>query len=426
MVKILTYFILGTAIIAGGPARTDTLTLQYCYEAAKSLSPLKQQEIYNKNIHELSLKNHASNYLPQLFLNGKATYQSEVFTIPGIGMVSDIPEIPKDQYQASVNLTQNIYDAGLTRYSRQVEDSKLEVSGKELETELYDIQSTINQLFFSSLQLQESLHILQTTLENLTNQKKIVSASVEHGVVKRSSLYSIDKQILTLQQEKITLESEKEALLQMLSEWTGEPIDKTTFLKIPDLKPAPATELNIERPEISLFNARKQLLESQASMTNVRRLPRLQAFGQAGIGRPNPFNFFEIEASTFYIVGLQLNWQIYDWGNARRKKQLIGFQQNIISTREDNFKRNISIALTRQYADIEKLEAILEKDEEIIALQDRIVKTAFSELNNGVITSTDYITELNALTRARIKQALHRLELSKTYVTIYTTTGNDF
>jgi outer membrane protein TolC len=406
-------------------SQPDTLYLRECYAHAKELSPLKRQELLNKNIFELNLRNHQSNYLPSFSMSGKASYQSEVITIPGTAMIQDYPKIPKEQFQVSLDINQQIYDGGLTNKLKNMEESQYAVNEAELETQLYAIHQTINELFFSILNLQEQKKILNLTLKNIKNQKKIVEASVDNGIMLASNLFQIEKQILILEQDILSVDSDKHAFLEMLSEWTGLPVTSRTVLTAPGFLSI-TDALNIHRPENELFQAQRSLLESQRMMTNVERTPRVSAFIQGGIGQPNPMNFFEVDPSLYYILGIRLNWSIYDWGNASRKKQVFQLQQDRITIHESDFNRKINIGLARSYADINKLEEIIEKDRAIISLQKEIVQTAFSELQQGVITTTEYLTELNALTEAEIKKVLHETQLSSAYTNIYITTGNKF
>lgn len=426
MVKnIVLFIILTTFLMQKVPAQPDTLQLNDCYEKAKELSPLKQQELLYASIYELSDRNHQSNYLPSLSLNGKATYQSEVISIPGTAAIADYPEIPKEQFQVSIDLNQNIYDGGLTRNSKRLEESKWKLNESELETELYAIHSTINDLYFSILQLQENRNILNTTIENLRNQKDLIKNRVDEGVVLENNLYQIDKQILTLEQQIISVEADKKALERVLSEWIGQSIDMHTLFMIPEFSEI-QLPVTVARPENELFLAQKSVLESQMSLSHVERTPKFSAFAQGGLGQPNPMNFFEVDPSTYYILGLRLNWTIYDWGNVSRKNQITSLQQQVISTQEANFNRNIRMGLTRLYADLSKLEEVIKKDNEIIALQEKIVKTVFAEFRNGIITSTEYLSELNSLTEAEITRSLHKIQMANTYAKIYTTSGQEF
>jgi len=402
----------------------DTLDLQYCYSKARELSPLKKQELLNKSIHELNYKNSGSSYLPKLFINGKASYQSEVITIPGLSLVPEFPIIPKEQFNVSINLHQNIYDGGLSKHSRQIDESQLVIAEMDLETQLYRLNETINSIYFNILNLQEGLKILDKSLENLASQKKLIESRVKNGVILESNLFNLEKQILTIEQEIISLESDRNVMYTMLSEWIGQDVTTETILLIPD-SPELEQTLSINRPEMGLFESQRNLLDAQYGISNINRTPKIWAFAQGGIGQPNPMNFFEVDPETYYIFGIQLNWDIYDWGQTNRKKQVFKMQQAIVDTKQQDFERNLNISMIKQYRELEKLKEILHKDNQIIELQEMIVKSTFSELENGVITSTQYLTELNTLIQAQIKRAQHELSLSHTYVNIYTSTGNN-
>jgi|TARA_R100001463_G_scaffold6797_1_gene22047 hypothetical protein len=63
-------------------------------------------------------------------------------------------------------------------------------------------------------------------------------------------------------------------------------------------------------------------------------------------------------------------------------------------------------------SDINKYEAMLRKDSEIIELREKVLQATTSQLQNGAITSSEYITELNNLYEARIDQQLHEVQLA--------------
>lgn len=62
--------------------------------------------------------------------------------------------------------------------------------------------------------------------------------------------------------------------------------------------------------------------------------------------------------------------------------------------------------------DIDKYEEMLNKDTEIITLREKVLQATTSQLQNGVITSSEYITELNNLYEAKIDEQLHKIQLS--------------
>ena len=57
------------------------------------------------------------------------------------------------------------------------------------------------------------------------------------------------------------------------------------------------------------------------------------------------------------------------------------------------------------------MEALITYDEAIIPLREKMVKSAESQLKNGVITSSAFITEFTNLYEAKSNLALHETQL---------------
>ena len=54
---------------------------------------------------------------------------------------------------------------------------------------------------------------------------------------------------------------------------------------------------------------------------------------------------------------------------------------------------------------------MLQTDDEIVLLRNKIKETSLIQLENGVITSADFIREANAENQARQKKSLHEMQL---------------
>jgi hypothetical protein len=88
------------------------------------------------------------------------------------------------------------------------------------------------------------------------------------------------------------------------------------------------------------------------------------------------------------------------------------------------FEFNIKSALVAQEASINSLKQIIEKDKSIVEKRHHITETASSQLENGSITTTDYLTELNAEMQATLNQKIHEIKLMNAITTFNTTQGN--
>jgi hypothetical protein len=73
---------------------------------------------------------------------------------------------------------------------------------------------------------------------------------------------------------------------------------------------------------------------------------------------------------------------------------------------------------------MQKLDKLILSDREIIGLRERIVTVSKAQLDNNVITSHDYIREVNAADQSRQALILHELQLLQARINYQTTAGN--
>ena len=135
--------------------RAEKLILEEVQKKAVDSSPLKKQLLYYQTMSALEQSNLNSNYLPQLSLDGQATYQSDVFKLPftlpqGFPSIN-IPEVRKDQYKVSLGINQMIYDGGIVSGMKDSKSLEYETSARTVDINLFKINLIINQLFFSAL-----------------------------------------------------------------------------------------------------------------------------------------------------------------------------------------------------------------------------------------------------------------------------------
>jgi len=62
---------------------------------------------------------------------------------------------------------------------------------------------------------------------------------------------------------------------------------------------------------------------------------------------------------------------------------------------------------------MEQYESLIEKDKLIIDRHKQIVNTYSAQLDNGMLTVSDYVTAVNNLTQAEITTEIHKIKLIK-------------
>jgi outer membrane protein TolC len=388
----------------------NEISLDDCYSWARENYPnLAKTEIWQE-ITQLKKDNLKTGYLPQVSLNGQATYQSEVTSIDISLPNVSIPTVSKDQYKAYAEFRQTLWDGGLTAANAQLEDALLKSHLSELEVDLYQLNEQVAQAFFTALVVEKQIEVVRAQNKVLTEKLSSVESAIRNGMVEKTSSLEIRAEILNLAQDEIQLVAAKNSAIQMLSILTGKTTTQDAELTFNEKPVLPGK--NPSRPEYQLFSNQKAQLETQMTLLDKSRNPKLFGFGQAGYGKPG-LNMLKNEFDTYYLVGIGLSWNVFDWNKTNRQKQVLTLQQEMILKQEETFTQNIRVLLANQNEQMNKLKAILETDREMVELRKEISKSANSKFENETITTSDYIRELQAETMAKLNFELHKIQLNE-------------
>lgn len=421
MKKILTilFLILYSNILA---QETDSLSLSACRKQSLRKYPLTNDFANNLKINELKIQNIKTVYLPNLNLTGQIIHVSDVPHYVTDNPMIQVPQIGQDQYKVMIEARQVIYDGGLTKRQKAVEESSLQVNNLTIESKLFSLNQQVNEIYFLILIFQEQKILLQTTKKTMAEQLKIVESGVKNGILLPGDADVLKVEILKIDQNISELKAGKKNGLEILAQLMDTAFVQDVNLQIP-IPQISGGQQNVNRPELKLMQYQQTNLENISKLNSVKRLPYFGAFGSFGYGYPG-LNMLDDNAAIIYTFGLNLRWNIWDWNKNKREKQIFTVQQDLINTQREVFDKNLNMALSKEKNEIDKLLELLESDEKIIALRERISKTKTSQLKNGVITTTDYAKELNAETIAKINQKLHELQRLKAIVNYNTLKGN--
>ncbi len=388
----------------------NEVALDDCYKWAKENYPnLKQSELWQE-ITSLKKENIKTNYLPQVTLNGQATYQSDVtkvnISVPGISL----PSVSKDQYKAYAEFKQSIWDGGISEASAKLEDAVLQSNLSQLEVELYKLNDQVSQAFFTALAIEKQKDVLAAQKKVLQEKLKKIQSGIQNQVVEKSAALEIEAEILNIEQNETQLESGRKTALSMLSILTGKDIATNSKL---NYKPAKTANFEgFQRPEEKLFTAQKSQLQTQSDLLSKSRNPKLFGFGQAGYGRPG-LNMLNDKFDTYYLVGVGLSWNAFDWKKTNRQKQMLQLQSEMVSQQEETFNQNMELLLAQQNEQISKLKELLNSDSKMVTLRSEIAKTSASKLENETITTSDYIQDVQAETIAKLNIEIHQIQLNE-------------
>ena len=404
---IFIFSLLASPFLFGQQA--DSLTLSFCYQRVVDYYPLAKQKQMLDEASGIKVENLNKNYLPQFNMNGRVSYQSEVTELPiNIPNVS-IPEMHNDMYNISLELSQLIYDGGATNTLKKIEDAGLEVEQQAVEVELYKVKERVNAMYFRIPALRASEKLFTLTKEIIEEKRDDLMSGIRNGLILPSNADVLKAEILQIDQNLVEIRTEIEAAYKMLGELINMEIPVSTKLILP--QPVIETDrFDNQRPEYLLMNLQQNKILVSKNLISSQYLPKLSGFGSVGYGRPG-LNMLSRDFDSYYMIGLGLKWDLINWNKQKNEKKIIDIQNNLVEARKETFDKNLKIQLENDIAKIKKYEEVIRQDQDIIDLRIKIVKTKSSQLDNGIITSTEYLEELTSASRAKLNEELHKIQL---------------
>ena len=396
----------------------ETITLNDCYQLSRENYPTIQKLDLLTKTEAYTLANANRAYLPQFSILGQATYQSEVTdlskSVAGVLPLPpniSLPTIDKQQYKVVGEVSQLLYGGGTIRSRKAIAKAQTAVQIQAVETQLYTIKQRVSNLYFGILLIEAQRTQNQLNTQTLQSQLNKAEVALQNGTTLPSNIAELKAEILRVAMQSTEYEATQVSYLQMLSIFIGKELTSATQLPLPapELASKPLSSENL-RPELKAFQLQESLLKTQEKQLNTEYLPKLSAFFQGGYGRPT-LNILNNQADFYYITGVRLQWNLSPLYNLSSKKNVLRLNRESLLADRDAFLRNTQLDLTQQSEQLKKLQKLIEQDKENVTLHQSIAQAAQVQLDNGVITTHEYLQKINAQHLAQQTLQLHQIQL---------------
>jgi hypothetical protein len=386
----------------------QVFTLQQAEKRALDYYPIAKLKKNYREVADLNRSSISKIWYPQLNAGGQATYQSDVtkITIPNAPFV--VEPLSKEQFKFNLDVNQMIYDGGYSKAQQGIASVNADIEEAKIEVELHRLKERIQQLYLGTIYLDQLIYQLSFVKNDLEQGIKKMNAQLEGGVVYRSSVDVLKAEILKTEQREIEFQASRATYIGALAILTDTILNNNVVLEKPIY--STGVETGLMGLQSTLFSSQKSMVEKQADLIRSTKNPKANLFAQGGYGRPG-LNMLKNEFDVYGIGGIRFNWSLSNfYTNKNEKKLLVISRQNIL-LQEETFNKNTKVQADQFEKEIIKLKALIEKDETIVGLRKAIKESATAQLEAGVITSNDFLREVNAEDVARQTLKAHEIQL---------------
>ena len=394
------------------------MTLETCQELAREHYPEVKQYDLIRLTEQYDLSNAARAWLPQLSLSAQATWQNEVPEFPEAlsGMLSQagvtIPGLKKDQYKVGLELNQTIWDGGKSNADKRLARTEAAEQRAMTDVDLYTLKKRVNELYFGILLLEEKLSQTYRTITLLESNLDKMCSLVTNGTALASDADAVEAELLTARQQATQIEASRTSYRKMLELFIGEPLQEN--LLRPEFEEMATTELT--RPELALFDAKKNRLAAQEALIKSSTRPKFGFFAQGYYGYPSMDYFASMMSNEWrwnLLTGIRMSWNFGAYYTKKNSLNKLRTAQQSIDLQRDVFRFETDLQISQETGDIARLRKTIADDARIVSLRQSVREAAESKLRNGIIDTNDLLQKITDEAAARSAQSVHEIELLK-------------
>lgn len=384
----------------------DSLTLSQVIRQVVSNHPSIKQAREALNVADAKIGLAKSAYLPDVDVSASYSHIGPVpsFDFPSFGKVS---LYPADNYSASVNYRQTLYDFGKTAKSVALENENKTLYNSNIELVQQKLAANTIGCYYALIFLQEAIKIKDDQLKTLQEHLSFIEKKKTTGSATDYELLATQVKISNIESQKTDLESQMKSQLSVLNSLLGLRPDVALKLKKGDIPVLPAIEGDSllgyayqNRFEMAISKEKADIANLQYSLARSQNNPSLTAFANGGGKNGYIPELYQIKAN--YAVGLGIRVPIFD---ANRQKNSVAISRSAINNADfelDATRRTV----TNEVIEANNTRLAASQKIQLYTLQcnqaEQAFKLATVNYKAGTITNLDLLDSETAVSESRL------------------------
>lgn len=396
---------------------TAGLTIEQCVEKARDNYPMVKKYDLLASTLDIDLSDINKGWLPRIGVYGQVTAQNVVPSFPGSlsGVLQQMGQpmkgLGKLQYKAGVDVSQTIWDGGVSHVQRELRRAGTAAEQSALDVEMYAVRQRVENLYFAILLTEEQIAQNRNTMTLLDATLERLKAMLRNGTAMQSDVDMIEAQSLTVAQGIAQAESALNGYRTVLELFIGESLQGVELIRPDSVMPS---ELQSDRPEIRLFDTRIVAADASRRLADTALMPKVGLFAQAYYGYPG-FDYFKSMITrdlSFNIMGgVKVSWNIDSFYTKRNVSRRNRLDIAGIMAEKETFLFNSDMQVASQLEKIKGIRDVMKDDSRIMALRANVRKSAESQLQNGIIDTTALLTKITDENQAALTARYHEIQL---------------
>ncbi len=415
-ISLVTLLGLSMSTIAALP---DSLTLEQVWQLLEQRNlSLKQQQLAIERAVAIAKQAQTLRW-PTLQAGGSYKYISD---IPSLEFPPTVPgfQFPRieagahNQYDVFVQVVQPIFTGLRLTNTVRLQQTRLQQTKIQAVRVRHQLLLQVGQLYYTVQLNRLQQAVLQTSLQRVQTALARARALYRAQQVTAFDTLRLANQGLRLRNQINNMQRQNTIIVDKLH----------TLLNVDSLPPLPqsippkALHLNSEvvyqqmamqhRPELEEVRLRQKSALLSTRIAKAAFFPQFSAYAAVHYGNPGA-NFFKKEWNIYTLAGVQMSFDLWNWGRTQYRVQETTAQLQQLSLEEQKLVRNIQQEVHTVYLQLQQViedQGYLTQLVEQETLRYQLVQHKFK---NGYATSLDLQEAESSLTAAQLQLQRNRI-----------------
>lgn len=417
--------ILGSA--KGQALSGDSLSLNAIIQEVTANHPMVKKAMEDLNVSDAKIGLAESNYKPTV--NFESSYARigpvSSITIPDMGTFSFVPH---DNYSATFNVNQTIYDFGKTEKSVLLEKQGKELTLQTVEQVKQKLSQAVIANYYTLVYLQEALKIKDEQLKTLNEHLNFIKKKQETGSATQYEILTTQVRISTIENQKTDLETARQVQVCQLNSLLGKPestnqqVKKELGVSLPNLQnEALISSAMQNRDEMKLASEKAKLAQMRYNLTGLQNKPVVNAFFSGGI--KNGYTPYLYDPKANFAAGFGVKVPIFD---GKRKVYNLAQAQSAIQTNDQDTeiaRRGIVNEVVEGEANVSASKKKVEQGELQLRQATQAYSLAKISFDSGVITNLELLDGSTSVSESRLQLLKAKIDYTVSLYKLKSATG---
>ena len=406
---------------------TDSLSLNEIIREVTANHPLVKKAMEDLNVADAKIGLAESNYQPNIDFATSYSRMGPIsnISIPDLGSFSLVPH---DNYSATINVNQTIYDFGKTEKSILLEKQSKELTLQSVEQVKQKLSQAVIANYYTLVYLQEALKIKDQQLETLNEHLKFIKKKQETGSATQYEVLTTEVRISTIENQRTDLETARQIQVCQLNSLLGKPestkqqVKKDLNVSLPGLQDdVLITSAMQNRDEMKLASEKAKLAQLRYNLTDTQNNPVLNAFLSGGI--KNGYIPYLYDPKPNFVAGIGLKVPVFD---GKRNKYNLAQAQSAIQSNDQETeiaRRNIVNEVVEGEANVKASQKKVDQGELQLRQATQAYTLAKTSFDSGVITNLELLEGSTAVSESRLQLMKAKIDYAVSLYKLKSATG---